>query len=332
MTAMRGVNLGGWLVLEKWMTPELFAGTDAVDQYTFMQTPGARVKLREHEKNFIREADFKWMKQHGIEAVRIPVGYWILDGDDPYVSSIGRLDWAFTMAKKYNIQVLVCLHGAPGSQNGRDHSGRVGKALWYRDKQYRERTIDVLMQLASRYRDEPNFWGLELLNEPRMGIFQFKLRRFYNDAYRNLICILHPSTRIIFHDAFTPRLLSAAIWDNANHPLMMDIHWYHFTYWVHRWTPLPWYYRIVCWHGRLVTALQRWQGVIVGEWSGVISHERLRSLPSSEREPTQYDHIARQMTAYADADAWFYWSYKTADTGIWNFRSLVDSGVVDLKK
>ena len=24
-----GVNLGNWLVLEKWMSPELFAGTDA---------------------------------------------------------------------------------------------------------------------------------------------------------------------------------------------------------------------------------------------------------------------------------------------------------------
>ena len=26
---MKGVNLGNWLVLEKWMSPALFAGTDA---------------------------------------------------------------------------------------------------------------------------------------------------------------------------------------------------------------------------------------------------------------------------------------------------------------
>ena len=45
MTAMRGVNLGGWLVLEKWMTPGLFAGINAVDEYTFMQTPGAAKKI-----------------------------------------------------------------------------------------------------------------------------------------------------------------------------------------------------------------------------------------------------------------------------------------------
>ena len=29
---IRGVNLGNWLVLEKWMEPENFAGTDAEDE------------------------------------------------------------------------------------------------------------------------------------------------------------------------------------------------------------------------------------------------------------------------------------------------------------
>ena len=28
---VRGVNLGGWLVLEKWMTPSIFEGLNAVD-------------------------------------------------------------------------------------------------------------------------------------------------------------------------------------------------------------------------------------------------------------------------------------------------------------
>ena len=29
---IRGVNFGNWLVLEKWMHPELFAGTTAEDE------------------------------------------------------------------------------------------------------------------------------------------------------------------------------------------------------------------------------------------------------------------------------------------------------------
>jgi glucan 1,3-beta-glucosidase len=29
---LKGVNLGNWLVLEKWMSPQLFAGTSAEDE------------------------------------------------------------------------------------------------------------------------------------------------------------------------------------------------------------------------------------------------------------------------------------------------------------
>ena len=31
---LRGVNLGGWLVLEKWMVPDVYRGTDAPDEYS----------------------------------------------------------------------------------------------------------------------------------------------------------------------------------------------------------------------------------------------------------------------------------------------------------
>ena len=329
MSALRGVNLGGWLIVEKWMTPSLFADTDAVDEYTFMQTPGARVKLRSHQKNFIREDDFKWMANNGVQAIRIPVGYWLFDGDDPYVSCIGCLDWAFRMAAKYDLQVLVCLHGAPGSQNGHDHSGRIGKALWHQSFAYQQRTLEVLMRIATRYRAHSQFWGLELLNEPKVGLFQLTLRRFYNQAYRQLLTVLRPTTRIIFHDAFTPRLLNGAIRAKDTHPTMMDIHWYHFTFWAFKWLPLGAYYRYVLpWHGRLIISLRRWQGVIVGEWSGIIAGEVLGKYVQSEHATMISEHTQRQLVAYEAADAWFYWSYKTESPGVWSYRSMVEEDMI----
>ena len=33
-TKLRGVNLGSWLVLEKWMVPSLFEGLAATDETT----------------------------------------------------------------------------------------------------------------------------------------------------------------------------------------------------------------------------------------------------------------------------------------------------------
>lgn len=323
---LRGVNLGGWLVLEKWVTPSLFAGTTAVDEYTFMQTSGARAKLREHQKNFIREADFKWLHDNDVRAVRIPVGYWILDGDSPYAASIGRLDWAFTMAKKYNIEVLVCLHGAPGSQNGLDHSGQIGKALWYKSVDYRRQTIDTLEKLALRYRDHPKFWGLELLNEPKVGVVQLTLRKFYRESYRRLTKILCPATRIVFHDAFTPRLMNAAI--SGSGRVMMDIHWYHFGFMLHKWTPLRPYWWLVAWHGHVAANLRHWQGIIIGEWSGVLSHERLGKYPEAQRDALQKEHVSRQLQAYSRADAWFYWTYKTEGDDIWNYRASVKKGII----
>ena len=66
-TFLRGVNLGGRLLLEKWMTPSLFAGTEAIDEYTFMQTPGAAKKIDEYRRTFITESDFKWLAEHGVK-------------------------------------------------------------------------------------------------------------------------------------------------------------------------------------------------------------------------------------------------------------------------
>lgn len=124
------------------MTPSLFEGTDAVDEYTFMQTKDAAEKIKKHRRTFITEKDFAWIADQGLTAVRIPVGYWLFEADQPYTPTIMYLDWAVKMAKKYGLKVLVDLHGAPGSQNGQDHSGRAGKALWYKDAANRENHRD----------------------------------------------------------------------------------------------------------------------------------------------------------------------------------------------
>lgn len=328
---MKGVNLGGWLILERWMTPSLFEGTDAADEYTFMQTGGSREKIEAHRRTFITEADFVWLAGHDIEAIRIPVGYWLFEADGPYTPTIAYLDWAVRMAKKHGLKVLIDLHGAPGSQNGRDHSGRSGKAEWYGESAYRRRTIDVLVRIAEKYRAEPAVWGLQLLNEPKIGLLQWKLRRFYKEAYRKVADAGRPGLVVVFHDAFTPRLLSAAIWPRSDCPVAMDIHWYHFTDWLHRWLPLEWYFRKVRRRGALIGRLQAHQPVIVGEWSIVIAAEILRKYPSSEHAGLMRRHGEMQLDAYAAAAGWFYWSYKTEEPGVWNFRSLVEKGDISLK-
>ena len=61
---VRGVNLGGWLVLEPWITPSMFddTGNDAiVDEWTFCQLQSrstAEAALQQHWSTFYSEADF----------------------------------------------------------------------------------------------------------------------------------------------------------------------------------------------------------------------------------------------------------------------------------
>ena len=63
---IRGVNIGGWLVLEPYITPSLFQqwapGTEPVDEWHYTQYLGKEVaadRLETHWKTFYTEDDFK---------------------------------------------------------------------------------------------------------------------------------------------------------------------------------------------------------------------------------------------------------------------------------
>lgn len=326
--ALRGVNLGGWLIAEKWMTPQLFEGTDAVDEYTFMQTPDALAKLREHQRTFITRSDFMWMAGHGVEIVRIPVGYWILDGDAPYVSAIGKLDWAIRMCEQYGLKVLLDIHGLPGSQNGHDHSGQVGKPQWHKSKDTMQRGLDATLALAARYATSPALWGVQVINEPLVGWHVLKLRRYCRDVYKAVSAVLPPEVRIIYSDAFMPRFMNGAVSPGKN-PVVMDIHWYHTVGW--KWLSIRGWRWLTKSHARLLTMLGKSNGLIVGEWSGIYAQRLFDKHPEPEHLALVAQNIAQQMKAYETAEAWFYWSYKAGGPGVWDLKSLIDARIVLLK-
>ena len=84
---LRGVNLGAWLVLEKWMVPEVYHGTEVSDEYGLCLTLGSQAtgRLERHRETFITTEDFRWIRDRGLNAVRLPVGYWALEAPRPYV-------------------------------------------------------------------------------------------------------------------------------------------------------------------------------------------------------------------------------------------------------
>ncbi len=83
---VRGSNLGSWLALESWMAPRpwdengcntlIFRGS-----YLLEKCLGNKAKtvMEKHWSSFITESDFTEMSRHGVNLVRLPVGWWQVD-------------------------------------------------------------------------------------------------------------------------------------------------------------------------------------------------------------------------------------------------------------
>ncbi|KAF9479440.1 glycoside hydrolase [Pholiota conissans] len=174
---VRGVSLSGWLVLEPWITPTIFDATNdprIVDEYTYKQYQNhsqALVKLQHHWDTFITEADFAAIAAAGLNHVRVPIGFWAFDlrGGESYIQGqLAHLKKAVTWAQKYNLKVLISLHGAPGSQNGFTNSGQKKPAPEWQTQAFNiARTKDIIQTLGLTYRDKVNVVPMiATLNEP----------------------------------------------------------------------------------------------------------------------------------------------------------------------
>lgn len=114
---MRGANIGGWLVLEPWITPSIFQqfGGSVVDEYTLTQNvPNAGDILRSHWDSWVSQGDFQKIADSGFNLVRIPVGYWAFQKyqGDPYIQGAAEyLEKAIGWARATGLKVWIDLHG-----------------------------------------------------------------------------------------------------------------------------------------------------------------------------------------------------------------------------
>lgn len=227
---IKGVNLGNWLVLEKWMSPSLFVGTTAEDEYylpTQLSKEVYEARIQIHRSEYITERDFATIRSWGMNAVRIPVPYFIFGDCPPFVGCVEELDKAFNWAEKYGLQILIDLHTVPGSQNGFDNGGISGVCKWAQNPESVEFALSVLERLAERYGKRKGLLGIQIVNEPNTesswNIFNVSerykpvdpemaagsgpisfdfLRKFYVEAYDRLRKYLPVEKAIVFHDGF----------------------------------------------------------------------------------------------------------------------------------
>lgn len=293
MKKIKGVNLGNWLVLEKWMLPELFEGTGAEDEVWLnrkMNSAELKEKMKEHRDTFITEQDFAFIKEQGIWLLRIPVPYFIFGDRPPFNGCVEYLDKAFDWAEKYGLQILIDLHTVPGSQNGYDNGGLTGVCKWCKNPEEVEFALTVLERLTKRYGQREGLYGIEVLNEPISFLVYATapstgkavdkeeakgsgyvplpfLENFYRNAYRRLRKILPENKTIVFHDGFRLRHWGKFFRKEHMKNVVLDTHIYIFA--MESFVPIhmPWVYQIyIKSQQRLIERIQRDVPVVVGEW------------------------------------------------------------------
>lgn len=135
---INGVNLGGLFVIEPFISPKFFEQySGAVDEWTLSTAmradtaAGGIQQLEDHYKTFITEKDIAEIAGAGLNWVRLPVPFWAIDvwDGEPFLA---QTSWKYIVrllgwCRKYGIRVKLDLHTIPGSQNGYNHSGKMGQ-------------------------------------------------------------------------------------------------------------------------------------------------------------------------------------------------------------
>ena len=329
MQQIRGVNLGGWLVLERWITPELFEGCEAQDEYGLCtwSPEEAKRRLVKHRETFITRETIRQVRDMGLNTVRLPIGYWLFDEVSPFIKGADDyVDSLFSWCEELGIGVILDIHAAQGSQNGWDHSGRSGRIGWGSAETVLE-TLKFLEAVLDRYGRKKALRALEVLNEPHWDVPIHTLVAYYEQAYQR-IRQYRPDLTVVMSDAFRPEEMSKQLAKRHFEDVLLDVHLYQLFTDEDRALDLDGHVRKAQreW-STLLQKLTKRIPVLVGEWSAAM-HELY--LPIDQPRHTagyttddyvMYFRTQRQVFESTGA-GWTYWTAKTSQGGPW---SLLDN-------
>ncbi|WWC89245.1 uncharacterized protein L201_004165 [Kwoniella dendrophila CBS 6074] len=361
---VRGVNLGGWFIMENWMMPSFFDEAPLNQQYindewTFTSVLGKNeslTRLEKHWDTYITEDDFKRFANYSLNTVRIPMGYWSwVDPEEyePYIQGqLPYLERALNWSSWYGLDVMMDLHGLPGSQNGQDHSGYKGDIGFQANTTNLDRAMEALAEMT-KFVTQDKFDGvvkaIELTNEPHIleynpaGMKFDVLADFYVKGYqvvRNNEHIIQGSKEVmvVIHDAFQPVLNWKYFWSEPTLGLnwtnyALDTHIYDAfggadqkTYQEHLDT--------ICYQSAALKEAQKYFPVIVGEFSlgtntycvdyqscfGITLDQMISNITSSyEANLFMRQFWEVQSNVYELGAGWIFWSVHHELAGPWSW-------------
>ena len=163
--------------------------------------------------SYCTEYDFEFIKSLGLNTIRLPMyyrnflsthdRYRLTDEEliqtvnfDTYQFDFEKLDWFLSMAKKYDLKVIIDMHGVMGGQSGFEHCGTRDIDFWD-NSNYVDFMCKLWKRIAVHYSSEradlsSTILAYDLVNEPTnryeigTGVKQWKVMDKMYDAIREV--------------------------------------------------------------------------------------------------------------------------------------------------
>ena len=149
---MRGVNLGGWL--SQFDAP-----------------------TKEHFDTFITEDDIRRIAGLGLDHVRVPVDYTVIETEDgePVEEGYQYIDNCVRWCRENGLHMILDIHKTYGYSF--DPLDKDDKTIFFTDPGRQKRFLDMWRTIAKRYCEDTDVVAYELLNE----IVAVEVKDLWND-------------------------------------------------------------------------------------------------------------------------------------------------------
>ncbi|KAB8299057.1 hypothetical protein EYC80_001182 [Monilinia laxa] len=199
---IRGVSLGALFVFEPWIAESEWSSMGCgqykseFDCVSGLGQEKANAAFQNHWKTWITAEDISQMASYGLNTIRIPVGYWMMeslvyaDSEHFPQGSFQYLESICDAAANAGFYIIIDMHGAPGAQvaSNPDSGQYASTPGFYVDYQY-ERGQKFLSWLTTNVHKNHAFRNvgtIGIVNEPVQDASKAAdmISNFYPAAYK----------------------------------------------------------------------------------------------------------------------------------------------------
>jgi len=169
---LRGVNLGGWMLIEDYMIGLPWTEWKIREQFRrILGEESYSAFFDAFDRAFIAEEDIAFLARTGFNIVRLPFNYRHLENDlapgQWLESGFKQLDRAVSLCRKHNLWVMFDLHAGVGAQARDKNAGSAYvETYFWNYRNFIDRTVALWAEIARRYTGDKIIAGYNLLGEP----------------------------------------------------------------------------------------------------------------------------------------------------------------------